>query len=192
MASFSNFATHGGKRALLRSVLYGTAAALGGARRYRDIEWSKVQRLVFLCKGNICRSPFAAAVARQRGLPAISAGVNAAKGSPAAPGAVVEADKFGVDLSLHRATSILDLDLTADDLLIGFEPFHIDQLRSSGRSASGYQVTLLGVWLRPANLYIHDPYGANAKYFHTCFRRIDRAVEVLRARVHIHTLSGDG
>jgi low molecular weight phosphotyrosine protein phosphatase len=45
---------------------------LGGLRHFEHVEWNRVTRLVFVCRGNICRSPYAEVRARRLGLNAIS------------------------------------------------------------------------------------------------------------------------
>lgn len=182
MPSFLDVHAHGGKRALLRYGAYGVAAMLGSARRYRDVDWSTIRRVVFVCNGNICRSPFAETIARSRGLEAASAGIEATTGASAAPQAVSAASDFKVDLSAHRATHVGDFAFATDDLVLGFEPVHIDRLEAVLGRPPLCQVSLLAAWLRPPNLYIHDPYGSSADYFRLCFRRIDRAIELLRHR----------
>lgn len=182
MPPFLDVHAHGGKRALLRFGAYGVAAMLGSARRYRDVDWLRVRRLVFVCNGNICRSPFAEALARSRGLEAASAGITAAKGACAAPQAIATAAEFNIDLSAHRATYVGDFAFTPDDLVIGFEPVHLDRIGAFLGKPPLCQATLLAAWLRPPNLYIHDPYGSSTDYFRLCFRRIDRAIEFLRRR----------
>lgn len=182
MSSLLDVHAHGGKRALLRFSAFGVAAVLGAGRRYRNIDWPTVRRLVFVCNGNICRSPFAEVLARRRGLEAASAGIEATNGSSAAAQAIVTAAEFNVDLSSHRATPIGDFKFAPDDLVIGFEPVHLERLGAVLGKPPSCQVSLLAAWLRPPNLYIHDPYGSSADYFRLCFRRIDHAVEFLRNR----------
>jgi protein-tyrosine-phosphatase len=66
-------------------------------------------KVLFVCIGNTCRSPFAAGLARrlasERGLDVEfeSAGEDAWEGAESPPEAVAEARKYGVDLSAHRA-----------------------------------------------------------------------------------------
>jgi protein-tyrosine phosphatase len=192
LRKFLSFRAYGGKRAMLRSILYGTIAILGGARRYRKIDWMRVDRVVFVCHGNICRSPFAEAVAKKRGLQATSLGLFAENGVPADPDATKTAAELGVDLGFHRATRASDFRPTPHDLVVGFEPAHVEDLMRISKKALGCQVTLLEVWSWPPNLYLHDPYGTGIEYFHACFRRIDRVVEHLSRQIEGHRKHADG
>jgi protein-tyrosine-phosphatase len=66
-------------------------------------------KVLFVCAGNICRSPFAEGLARrlaaERGLDVefASAGEIALDGDRCPPDAVAVAMEYGVDLSSHRA-----------------------------------------------------------------------------------------
>ncbi len=174
-----SFESHGGRRALIRQFLYGVAALAGGARVYRHIDFATAQRVVFACKGNICRSPFAEAVARAQGLVALSFGLDAQTGSPANPQAALVASAFGVDLSSHRAVAAKDFAFRTGDLIVAFDPAHLAPLGALIAPTSAAQLTLLGAWLRPPQPYIHDPFGSGPRYFARCFGRIDRGVAVL-------------
>src|SRR5205085_8557845 len=65
-------------------------------------------KVLFVCAGNLCRSPFAEGLARrlasERGLDIEfeSAGEIAYEGSPCTPDALAAARLHGVDLSAHR------------------------------------------------------------------------------------------
>lgn len=65
-------------------------------------------RVVFVCTGNTCRSPLAAALLRQQApqVEVLSAGVMAIPGSPAAAEALALAAELGSDLSAHRAQQL--------------------------------------------------------------------------------------
>lgn len=79
--------------------------------------------LVFVCTGNICRSPMAAAIARdcarRQGyeLRAASAGTAAMAGSPATEPACDAMFEIGLDISDHRARPI-DASLVNDATLV--------------------------------------------------------------------------
>jgi hypothetical protein len=74
---------------------------------------------------------------------------------------------------------------------VGFEPSHLESLKAIGDSVAGSQVTLLGAWSRPPNLYVHDPYGTSIDYFRACFRRIERAVERLGDQIEDYRNHGE-
>ena len=69
-------------------------------------------RFLFVCTGNTCRSPMAAALFRkmaaERGLPivAVSAGLAAVSGSPASANAVQALAEEGMDLSRHLSKPV--------------------------------------------------------------------------------------
>jgi len=178
-----DFRERGGKRAFARTIYFDAIAKLGGARPYRRIEWSRVRRVVFVCKGNICRSPFAEAVARELGLTAVSCGIEARAGAPADARAVRSAAEHGIDLSSHRATPADRLRLEQHDLLVGFETWHLRHPACVSNATHAHQSTLLGAWARSPNLYIHDPYGTNRDCFRRCFLLIHRSVENLACRI---------
>ena len=73
-------------------------------------------RVLFVCSGNTCRSPLAAAIAarlfRERGLAVAvaSAGLQAQEGRPADPRAVAVAARRGLDLGGHRSRPVLPED----------------------------------------------------------------------------------
>jgi protein-tyrosine-phosphatase len=68
--------------------------------------------ILFVCTGNTCRSPLAAALwaaLAPDAPPAASAGVGAWTGAPAADPAQQVAREYGVDLSAHRARHVRDV-----------------------------------------------------------------------------------
>ena len=175
--------TYGGKRSFLRTLFFSAKAWLGGYSCYRRINWSIVKRVIFVCHGNICRSPYAEIKYRMMGGCAISAGLEAKTGSQANARAQKVASARGVQLDSHRSTHINDVSLDSGDLFVAFEPGHATVLHNRIRNQHGIQVTLLGLWsLRSYSIYMHDPYGLPEKYFARCFSRIDLALE----KMHQH------
>lgn len=134
----------------------------------------RVQRLVFVCLGNINRSAFAEAVAREHGLRAISIGLSTTTGAPAFEVAIAVAHEIGIDLSAHRATNLSDYARQEGDLLLAMEVRHVRRLLAAGVARS--DVVLLGAWARPRRLHLHDPHTLGVEYFRTCFTLIRAAV----------------
>jgi protein-tyrosine-phosphatase len=78
------------------------------------------KRVLFVCYGNTCRGPMAAAYANHAlpGVRAESAGTFAA-GAPANPLAVaLMRERFNIDLRGHVSRVLSDLDLNAFDLVV--------------------------------------------------------------------------
>lgn len=168
---------YGGRGGFLEHVRARTLYALGAYRSFREIKWAAVARLAFVCKGNICRSPYACARAQSMGVNAVSFGLDAADGAPANFAALKNALSRGVDLSAHRSTKINSSGLTDRDLIMVFEPQQINEVRRwiDERIPAG----LLGVWSRPIRPHIHDPYGTSNRYFQQCFAVIDAQIAAL-------------
>lgn len=165
---------YGGKRGILEHIRARALYALGAYGNVRDIEWPSVRRLVFVCRGNICRSPYASFRARSLGVSAASFGLDAAEGVPADPAASKNALSRGIDLSPHRSARIESSRLAEGDLVIMFEPGQLAEVRR--RIGDGVPVSLVGVWSRPIRPHIQDPYGRSDRYFQQCFTVLDRCI----------------
>lgn len=93
-------------------------------------------KLLFVCWGNICRSPMAERVARgmaaERGLDveADSVGLSSEEsGNPIDRRAATVLRQAGYDADGHRARRVTADDLAGADLVVAAEGFHISQLR---------------------------------------------------------------
>lgn len=176
----------GGRRSFLRTIYYASRARIGAYASYQKIEWSIVSRVIFVCKGNICRSPYAERKFISLGGSAISAGLEADR-KPADPNAQYAAQQRHVNLKNHLSQSIQQLKLEAGDLLIAFEPDHAGILTELASDVSNVQVTLLGLWTDNYFwVYLHDPYGLSRNYFNNCFNRIDSGLTRLLNCLNTH------
>lgn len=164
------------------AVAYFALDRIGYFSAYRRVAWSRVDRLVFVCLGNICRSPYAAARAHRLGLSSASFGLRARTGAGAHPLALGRARQRDIDLDRHTSTHRSDFSLRAGDLLIGFEPAHGAQLRGDALP-DGVQISLLGLWCTPSVPYIPDPYGQAPGCFDRCYEVIDEALDVIALRL---------
>ena len=170
----------GGRRGIGQK-LAGVRYALGGGQLRRDpIEWGRVDRLVFLCTGNICRSPYAEFHARSLGLNAISCGTRAIPHVVANHQAIQVASSRGIDMHAHRSRNTADVDYTRGDLVIGFDLSHARQLLDIA-DEQGCQVCLLGRFGDVHNV-IADPYGCAPEYFQRCFRAIEACISELMSQ----------
>jgi len=172
---------YGSRRGYVRTCWYRICYLTGGYRSYRQIDWTSVERLVFVCKGNICRSAYAEAVAKSLGVDSVSCGVDTRTGFPANELAIREAEAKGIDLSKHRTTPMQSLAIRDSDLFVAMEPWQIECIgREFGEK---YRCSLLGLWGRPVNPHIQDPYGASSVYFSNCFNYIEKSVHEVASKI---------
>ena len=172
---------YGSRRGFAHATWHRLLHMTGRYRRYRRIDWGSVGRLVFVCKGNICRSVYAEAVARAAGLSAVSCGLDTVTGAPANVQAINVAAQRGIRLQNHRTTPIDSISLRVDDLLVAMEPGQAMQLRE--RSGTCHAITLAGLWCKPVNPYLTDPYGKSDAYFNRCFEQIEQSVNEIATQI---------
>jgi protein-tyrosine-phosphatase len=87
-----------------------------------------ILRVVLICTGNRFRSPLAEAVLKARApvpLEVQSLGLYDLGPVPALAEALQAGRRFGLDLSGHRARTLLGQDLAGSDLVLGFERIHM-------------------------------------------------------------------
>lgn len=172
----------GGRQATLRFVTYALLARFGLCRAWKRVDWRVVDRLVFICSGNICRSPFAAELARKHGLRVASFGVDASGDAVADPIALAVGMTRGVDMGGHVSTSLARFRIEPGDLFIAMEPRHLRAVRNLSKSVE-VQLTLLGMWCSSPRPYLPDPYGKSIECFQFVFRMIEDALENIRLNI---------
>jgi protein-tyrosine-phosphatase len=125
-------------------------------------------KILFVCSGNTCRSPLAAAILTEKlaaqpalsGVTVASAGTNAWEGSPASEGSYLIALERGLDLSAHRAR-LLTGDLVRDaDLILGMSDSHVRRATDLGGGGKSHNlVTYVGGL--PGQRDVPDPVGGD-------------------------------
>jgi protein-tyrosine phosphatase len=185
--------------ALARSVL---AAArhlpdrlLHGARRERARERVALSRPIrsalFICHGNICRSPFAA-VLFSREMTSLGARVDVSSAGFIGPGrtppprALSAAARLGVDMSAHRSTLITPEALGAADLIVVMSAEQAAAVKRArrGRGVHGTVVVLGDLDPEPiARRTIRDPWDGDDAVFDESYARIVRCLDELTRAV---------
>ncbi len=180
---FFSFWKH--KRYLVTSIIYLINLNLGHYKKFTVIDWSKVDRLIFVCKGNICRSPYAEIMAKEHGLKSISVGIDADGKSGADEMAAKIAAQRGVDLSGHRSRKIDHIEYTDTDLIVCMEPSQTDTvLNNKTIVGSNCQITLLGLWCSKKKVIVRDPYGQSTHIFSESFELIDDALSTINKMIN--------
>jgi protein-tyrosine phosphatase len=144
--------------------------------------------LLFVCTGNTCRSPMAAAIAGQgaadRGWSHVavrSAGIAAAAG-PASGEAIRAAEQHGLDLSDHRATALTPELVRWADLILVMGPSHLHAVEDLGGEE---KVALITSFLEgsAAGQPIEDPFGGDEAAYLYAFRQLEAAIDAVLRRL---------
>jgi protein-tyrosine-phosphatase/predicted ATP-grasp superfamily ATP-dependent carboligase len=119
-------------------------------------------KILFLCYGNICRSPLAAALAEKRlsGVTIDSAGFHEQTGRSCPQKILRIAESFGTDLSSHRSARVTRDGLANADLVIAMDLENLNCVRQEFPEMAN-RTTLLGLFATPETVAIADPYLAD-------------------------------
>ena len=152
--------------------------------------------VLFVCTGNICRSPLAEGIFNHRlrslGLSgrfrADSAGLIAYhQGEPPDPRTCRTARSFGIDLSAQRSRPFHRRDFAEFDFILAMDRGHFEQLRKSAPPNCREKVRLLLSFL-PAGGEVPDPYYGGEQGFHKVHQLVEQGVDALLK----HLLERDG
>lgn len=141
---------------------------------------------IFVCTGNMCRSPFAEHVFRNlapRGFESGSMGLTALPGGLATPASVRAARRFGVDLSVHRTRSLDEGVLRRAGGIYVFERMHRDNIEALFPGL-GPRLHLLGALVGAQDEEIPDPVGGPEGGIARCYETIREACRVLAGRLN--------
>lgn len=169
---------YGTYRGLIRLLLAELELRIGITKRFHTVDLSRVERLVMVCLGNVCRSPYAELIAKYEDISNASFGLSTTPGLPAYKHAIATAKLFDKDLSLHRAVDISEFEVKDSDLLLVMEVRQARELEYKIRGSNA-QIALLGFWAEPRRVHIHDPMNLSMEYFQTCYTTIESAVRNL-------------
>jgi protein-tyrosine phosphatase len=151
---------------------------------------SRPARVLFVCLGNICRSPLAEGVFRDKVRAAglsdrieiDSAGTGGWHvGEPPDRRMIATARGHGVDLSAQRARQFVDTDLADFDHILAMDKSNLhDILYLDEGQDFGQRVTLFRQWdPEPGTYEVPDPYYGGPEGFEEVYRMVDRTAENL-------------
>jgi len=169
------------KRGLVAALKYKLLYLFGFYKVYQHIDFNTVNRLVFVCSGNICRSPFGEYMAKAKGLNAVSYGLHCRGGDKADPRAIHEARIRGVDMQEHVTRNISEYNLEKGDLILVMEPWHLSQLKAS--NVNYERITLVPLWSKNPTPYLGDPFSANEVFFNRCESVVEDCVRNIQTRL---------
>jgi protein-tyrosine phosphatase len=150
-----------------------------------------MRHIIFVCKGNICRSAFAEHYLRRQvpdgTLRIESCGLDVDQGTFPPAMAVRVAREFGLDLALHRSKGLVACDVHNADLVLPMEFWQYLRLTAMFPDEKGKIRLLRDFAPWPVRLFcnIHDPYGFGENEFRRCFRRLQKALDGLKNHLSV-------
>ena len=153
-----------------------------------------IQHVLFVCTGNICRSPLAASLLeralKDRGLEVevTSAGTGAWDGAPASEGAYLVGLERGLDLSGHRARLLTRELVEEADLILTMACHHrarVDELGGEGK------VFVLGEYAGKGSDEVSDPFGGDLAIYRDTAQELEALADAVADRLAAESKRGD-
>jgi protein-tyrosine-phosphatase/predicted ATP-grasp superfamily ATP-dependent carboligase len=136
--------------------------------------------ILFVCLGNICRSPFAERIARRyisRERTIRSAGYYPKANRPCPELALETAAEWDVDLHDHRSQLVSDTMLQEFEAVFVFDDQNYQRLAIDFPSVRK-RLHFVGALKLDGPLFIADPFGLELSDFERCYRQIAEAISI--------------
>lgn len=139
--------------------------------------------ILFVCTGNLCRSPMAAALMRhllardaaRRDWRVLSAGLWAEEGEPASAGAIAAMAERGIDITDHSSRRLTRQMVEEADLILGMTRDHVEALQVAFPEARE-RIHLLAAMAGERH-DVADPYGRSLAAYRITAGELERLIE---------------
>lgn len=137
-------------------------------------------KLLFLCHGNICRSPVAERLAARllSGYSVSSAGFHAAQQRPCPEHISTVAAEWGLNLKDHRSRRVTAEDIQQADLILVMDTDNFKRVRAEFPGALN-RTTLLGFLGTKPDPIIRDPYDLSLNETRSVLQQVESSIERL-------------
>jgi len=138
----------------------------------------KKPTVLFICAGNIARSPFAEYYARGHGnkdLTYLSRGMHLDEDRSAHPFAEHAAKKFNVELESHRSKMVTAFDVETAGVIFCMDLSNYLKIKAQF-PASREKLFLLGTYMQKPLCGIRDPWGSREEKYEAIFKQIRESI----------------
>jgi len=143
-----------------------------------------LRRVLFLCYGNICRSPVAEELGK-RALANVeieSAGFHQLEGRRSPQNIISAASRMGIDLAHSSSRCVTKQQIERADLIVVMDANNYDDLIRRYPKAAN-RTLLLGLFLERPTINIPDPYGASEEKAWDVVSQINHAINAFAHRL---------
>ncbi|MGH7980758.1 MAG: RpiB/LacA/LacB family sugar-phosphate isomerase, partial [Limisphaerales bacterium] len=150
---------------------------------FEPLLWMKT--ILFICTGNVCRSPMAEGLfrkaARDGGFRILSAGLGAVDGQPPTPHSVSAMRELGIDISGQRSRALTAEIVRQSDYIFGMTHAHVDtvSLLYPGSADKTFLLREFDDFVPSYEKDIPDPIGCPYDIYVQCRDQIEQSINSL-------------